>query len=188
MGIIESFVMAVSLCADCFAVSVCSSVKLRSIDWKNVLPVALAFAVIQSGLLLLGWTFGSFFAGLVMKISSILAFCLLAYVSAGMIKDAISSLKGNVSEARDLNGLKNVILGGVATSLDAMAVGVSMSFLEETAIFKGILPLLCCVFVVTAVSVIAGIAGGRAIGNRFGSWAELAGGTVLAVIAFLIVF
>ena len=187
MGVWEAIVMAISLCADCFAVSVCSSLGLRRIELRKLLTVALAFAVIQSGLLMVGWTFGSLIAGLVMKISSILAFCLLLYVGSGMIKDAVSALRGGECECRDLNGFKNIVLGGIATSLDALAVGVSMSLVPDTASFAGILPLLVSVFAVTALSVIAGMTGGKAIGQRFGHWAELAGGIVLIIIGILIV-
>ena len=69
MSIIESILLAASLCADCLAVSLCSGVTLRSVRWREVLGVALAFAVIQAGLLLAGWAFGYLFVGLVEKAS-----------------------------------------------------------------------------------------------------------------------
>ncbi|MBO6238249.1 MAG: manganese efflux pump, partial [Bacteroidales bacterium] len=68
MSIWESILVAVSLCADCFAVSLCSGVTLRSVRWRPVLGVALAFAVIQAGLLLAGWAFGWLFVGFVERV------------------------------------------------------------------------------------------------------------------------
>lgn len=180
MGIIESIILAVSLCADCFAVSLCSSVTLKEIRWRDIFRVALAFAVIQSGLLLAGWLFGKLFVGLVSKISHIVGFLLLLYVGGTMLAEGI---KGE-EDIRDLNGWKNVILGGIATSIDALAVGVSQSMAGR--MWKGFLPLLVSVFIVTAISVIGGIRGGSAIGSRFGRWAEIIGGAVLVAIGITI--
>lgn len=180
MGIIESILLAVSLCADCFAVSLCSSVTLRQIRWKSVGRVALAFAIIQSALLLAGWAFGNIFVGLVEKAAHIIGFLLLLYVGGSML---IEGIKGD-EDVRDLNGLRNVVIGGIATSIDALAVGISQSMTGQD--WPGFLPLLISVFVVTAASVIAGIFGGKTIGSRFGRWAEIAGGVVLLAIGVTI--
>lgn len=173
MGIVESILIAISLCADCLAVSLCSSVTIRKINWRAVLRVAVAFAIIQSGLLLTGWLFGNLFVGLIERISHILGFLLLLYVGGSMFIEGIR----NKQEIRDLNGLKNVIIGGVATSIDALAVGVAQSMSGQT--WPGFAPLLVSVFIVTAISVICGIRGGKALGSRFGRWAEIIGGLVL---------
>ena len=182
MGIIESIVMAVSLCADCFAVSLCSSVTLKEIRWKDILRVALAFAIIQSGLLLVGWMFGNLFVGLISKISHIVGFLLLLYVGGTML---IEGIKGE-EDVRDLNGWKNVILGGVATSIDALAVGVAQSMAHSP--WSGFCPLLIAVFAVTALSVVAGIKGGSAVGGKFGRSAEIVGGLVLVGIGVTLLF
>ena len=85
MGIWEAILLAASLCADCLAVSLCSGVTLRSVRWREILGVAFAFAVIQAGLLLIGWAFGYLFVGLVEKISHVIAFLLLLYVGGSML-------------------------------------------------------------------------------------------------------
>lgn len=176
MEIWEAILLAASLCADCLAVSLCSGVTLRSVRWREILGVALAFAVIQAGLLLAGWAFGYFFVGLVEKISHIIAFLLLLYVGGSML---IEGIKGE-AEVRDLSSWRNIILGGLATSIDALAVGVAQSM--EGADWPAFLPLLVAVFVITALSVVVGLRGGRAIGARFGRWAEIVGGVVLIAI------
>jgi putative Mn2+ efflux pump MntP len=176
MGIWEAILVAVSLCADCFAVSLCSGVTLRDVSWKRVLGVALAFAVIQAGLLAVGWVFGYLFVGLVEKISHIIAFLLLLYVGGSML---IEGIRGK-EEARNLDGWRNVLVGGVATSIDALAVGVAQSMKDVS--FSAFLPLLLSVFAITALSVVVGLHGGRAIGVRFGRWAEIGGGLVLLAI------
>ncbi len=173
MSIWESILLAASLCADCLAVSLCSGVTLRSVRWREILGVALAFAVIQAGLLLAGWAFGYLFVGLVEKISHIIAFLLLLYVGGSMLLEGI---RGEL-EVRDLSSWRNVLLGGLATSIDALAVGAAQSM--DGVDWTGFLPLLVAVFVITALSVVIGLRGGRAIGARFGRWAEIVGGLVL---------
>ena len=176
MGIWESILLAASLCADCLAVSLCSGVTLRSARWREILGIALAFAVIQAGLLLAGWAFGHLFVGLVEKVSHIIAFLLLLYVGGPMLFEGI---KGE-AEVRDLSSWRNILLGGLATSIDALAVGVAQSM--DGADWPAFLPLLVAVFAITALSVVIGLRGGRAIGERFGRWAEIVGGVVLIAI------
>ena len=173
MLMLESILVAVSLCADCLAVSLCSGVTLRDMRWKRILGVALAFAVIQAGLLLAGWAFGGLFAGAVQKVSHVIGFLLLLYIGVSML---VEGIRGG-EEVRNLDGLRNVIVGGLATSIDALGVGVAKSM--EDVSWSGFLPLLISVFVVTALTVVIGLRGGSAIGERFGRWAEVFGGIVL---------
>jgi len=173
MEVLEAILVAASLCADCLAVLLCSGVTLRSVRGRDILGVALAFAVIQAGLLLVGWAFGHVFAGLVERVSHVIGFLLLLYVGGSMLLEGI---RGG-EEVRNLQGWSNVVLSGLATSIDALAVGVAQSMEESD--WQGFLPLLVSVFAVTALSVVAGLRGGRAIGTRFGRWAELGGGLVL---------
>ena len=173
MQILEAILVAASLCADCLAVSLCSGVTLRNVRWGRILGVALAFAVIQTALLMAGWAFGSLFVGAVEKISHIIGFLLLLYVGVSML---VEGIRGE-EEVRNLDGLKNVIIGGIATSIDALAVGVAESM--EGTDWAGFLPLLIAVFVITALSVVVGLRGGSAIGSRFGRWAEVVGGLIL---------
>ena len=181
--------MAVSLCADCFACTLCSGVTLRRLSWKTVSGIALAFAVIQSGLLLAGWAFGNVFVGFIEKISHWIGFLLLLYVGGGMLLEGIRALRGNgPAESVRLDGFRNVVLSGVATSIDALAVGVSKSMVETSRAFPSICPLFVSVFAVTALSVVAGLLGGKVLGRHFGHWAEIAGGLVLIGIGLSFIF
>ena len=186
MSIFETLMLAASLCADCFAVSLCSSVTLRETGWRQLLLTSLAFAVIQSGLLLAGCMAGGLFYGLVETVSGIIGFVLLAYVGGSMLVEGIRGC----GEGRNLNGWRNIILGGVATSIDAAAVGVSQSM--SGAGTCGTLLLLAADFFCTLVSVTAGISAGRAIGGirgrNVGRIAEIAGGAVLTVIGLTFLF
>ncbi len=173
MSILSDILLASSLCADCLAVSLCSGVTLRSSRWHDVLGVAFIFAVIQAGLLLVGWAFGYLFVGLVERVSHIVAFLLLLYVGGSMLFEGFR----NASEQRDLSNWRNVIVGGVATSIDALSVGVAQSL--DGVAWADFLPLLVAVFGITALSVVVGLRGGSAVGSRLGRWAEIVGGLVL---------
>lgn len=176
MSVLYAIVFALSLCADCFAVSLCSSVTLKSVRWNDVLRVALAFAVIQTGFFLIGWAFGGLFAGIVDKAAHIIGFLLLLYVGGSMV---VEGIKGE-EEIKDLNGWRNIIIGGIATSIDALAVGVSMSM--DSKSWEETWPLALSAFIVTMLSVVAGIWGGKTIGRLVGRWAEILGGLVLVAI------
>lgn len=176
-GIIAAFAFALSMCADCFAVSAASSVTLRRADWKNILPVASVFAVVQSGLLLVGWGLGDVFAGFLGRVAPVLGSGLLTYVAVSLF---LSSFKED-TEALDLSGLRNILIGAVATSLDALAAGVSFSMdgSAGTDMFLKAGALLA----VTFLSVVAGMKGGQKLGVRYGCAARRAGGIVLLCIA-----
>lgn len=174
--LILAFALAVSLCADCFAVSLCSGVTMKDVSRKKVLLVALVFGVVQAAFLLAGFFFGDLFVGYVEKFAHWIGFLLLLYVGGSMILEAI---KGE-EEARDLNGIRNILVASVATSIDALAVGISLSMDMEpvrSALLKAV-----AVLIVTIISVVAGILGGRKIGTRFGRGAETVGGIVLILI------
>lgn len=176
LAIISALIFAASLCADCFAVSVCSSVTLKSINLRTVGLIGLVFGVVQAGLMMLGYGFGDLFVGYVEKAAHWIGFLLLLYVGGSMIKEAFEK----EGEVRDLNGFKNIIVASVATSIDALAVGISLSMGQESA---GDLVLKdAAVFVVTVASVVTGMFFGHRIGRKFGSIAEIIGGCVLILI------
>ncbi len=174
--IVLALLLALSLCADCFAVSLCSGVTMKGTRRRQVLAVALIFGIVQAGLLLAGYLFGDLFVGYVEKSAHWIGFLLLLYVGGSMILEAIRGKE----EARDLNGIRNILVASVATSIDALAVGISLSMDLEpmgSALLKA-----AAVLIVTILTVVAGILGGRKIGTRFGRRAEFAGGCVLILL------
>ena len=172
--LILAFALAVSLCADCFAVSLCSGVTMNDVTRRRVSLVALVFGLVQAAFLLAGYFFGDLFVGYVEKSAHWIGFLLLLYVGGSMILEAIRGKE----EARDLNGVRNILVASVATSIDALAVGISLSMDMEPVRSA----LLKAVLTVTVISVVAGILGGRKIGARFGRGAEAVGGIVLILI------
>ncbi|MBR4755453.1 MAG: manganese efflux pump [Bacteroidales bacterium] len=182
LGILAALIFAVSLCADCFAVSACSSVTIKDAPMDKVLPVALVFAIVQTGLLMAGWAFGDLFVGFVGKVAPVIGFLLLLYVGGSML---VSAWK-NEPESRNLKGFVNILLGAVATSIDAFAVGISLSMDGESLGDMSV--KAAAVFLVTFFSVVLGIKGGALAGRRYGRTALIVGGIVLITIGLNILF
>ena len=179
--ILSAILLGISLCADCFAVALCSCVTVsREEVRKKVWTIAAVFAVIQTGLFLAGWGVGTVateiiaeYVGHFEKVAHIIAFLLLLYVGGAMFIDGVRSK----SEHLNLSGFKSIVIGGVATSIDATVVGLSMS-MDETP-WAGIWPIAVSIFVFTALSVIVGMLSGSFIGRKLGYSARIVGGLVL---------
>ena len=178
---INAILLGISLCADCFAVSLCSSFLLpREELKKKVGTVATVFAIIQTGLLLGGWALGAFATELISehvghfeKIAHIIGFLLLLYVGGAMFLDGVRSK----SDHLNLDGIKSIIIGGIATSIDATVVGLSMAM--DDAKWTDIAPVAVSVLVFTALSVVIGMLSGSLIGRKLGYSARIVGGLVL---------
>ena len=178
---ISALLVGISLCADCFAVSLCSSFLLTREEMKRkVWTVAAVFAVIQTGLLLGGWALGSFANGLIAeyvghfeKVAHVIGFLLLLYVGGAMFLDGVRSK----SDHLNMDGFKSIVIGGVATSIDASIVGISMAMDGEQ--WADIAPLALSVFVFTALSVVVGMFSGSFVGRKLGYSARIVGGLVL---------
>ncbi len=178
--IVKDILLSASLCADCFAVAVCASVSMRKVSWMQVMKIALIFAVIQTSFLFVGWAFGDFISKYIIRFVKYIGMGLLLWVGGSMIKEAFSE-----EESQNLNGLRNIILAGVADSIDALAVGISMS-MAGRGLFGMSVPIVA-VFVITALSVIVGIKGGAIIGRKAGKPAAITGGIVLILLGINIV-
>lgn len=179
--ILSAILLGLSLCADCFAVALCSSMTVpREEVRRKVWTIAAVFAVIQAGLFLVGWGVGtvateliSGYVGHFEKVAHVIGFLLLLYVGGEMFIDGIRSKADHLN----LSGLKSIVLGGVATSIDAAAVGLSMAM--DTAPWAEIRPIAVSIFVFTALSVVVGMLSGSFIGRKLGYSARIVGGIVL---------
>ena len=174
MWLLQSVLLALSLCADCFAVTTCSSVTLRRVSWKQVASIAFAFGFVQTAFIVAGWLFGDIFVGLVEHVAKLIGFLLLLYVGGSMLLKAILNKD---EKPLELCGFKNVIIGAMATSVDALAVGISLSMSQPEP--RYLISSVVSVFVITILSVIAGMFSGQALGKRLGRIAEIVGGLVL---------
>jgi putative Mn2+ efflux pump MntP len=163
--------IAVSLAMDAFAVSTACGVQIAVIRYGHVLRVALAFGFFQFMMPVIGWLAGSAFAGFVQKVDYWVAFALLTVIGGRMIWE---SFREDTVPTKDPTRGWNLLLLAVATSIDALAVGLSLAFLDVSIWFPALV-----IGVVAGVLSAAGALFGCRLGHRFGVWAERAGGLVL---------
>ena len=178
MGVIELFVLALGLSMDAFAVSICKGLSVPKLQAKHCLICGIYFGGFQALMPLLGWLLGIRFQSLITNIDHWIAFVLLAVIGANMIKESFSKEE----ECPDASfGFKTMLTLAVATSIDALAVGVTFAFLD-VAIVPAVLLIGATTFVCSAV----GVKIGNVFGNRFQSKAEFLGGLVLIAIGLKI--
>lgn len=188
MSILELWLLAVALAMDCFTVSIVFGVLLRKIEWRTILVVAFLFGLFQAMMPLAGWLATNSFSSLIEDYDHWIAFGLLAFLGGRMIKESFSDdeEEGEAeAEAKHINPrkLKTQLVFAVATSIDALAVGISFTCLGLNTISSLSLPLLIIGFVSLAFSIV-----GSLLGIRFGKGVEkrlkpeLLGGIVLIII------
>ena len=188
MSILELWLLAVALAMDCFTVSIVFGVLLRKIEWRTILAVAFLFGLFQAMMPLAGWLATNSFSSLIEDYDHWIAFGLLAFLGGRMIKESFSDdeEEGEAeAEAKHINPrkLKTQLVFAVATSIDALAVGISFTCLGFNTISSLSLPLLIIGFVSLAFSIV-----GSLLGIRFGKGVEkrlkpeLLGGIVLIII------
>ena len=177
MSIVELFILAVGLSMDAFAVSICKGLSLGKIKPKHMCIAGAWFGGFQALMPLIGYYLGSLFADMVTRYSHWVAFALLLAIGGNMIKESLGE-EENVSN--DM-GFKSMLLLAIATSIDALAVGVSLAFLK-VAILPAVLFIGCITFVCSA----AGVTSGSIFGYKYQSKAELCGGIILILIGIKI--
>ncbi len=133
MGFVELLVVAVGLSMDAFAVSVCKGLCMRRVNWRHALVIALFFGAFQALMPLIGWLLGTQFAALITPVDHWVAFVLLALIGGKMIWDAVRGDDEDPAASCPAEGapldLRELTLLAVATSIDALAVGVTLAFL-----------------------------------------------------------
>ena len=173
----ELLMIAVGLSMDAFAVSVCKGLSVRRLQAKHALLAGLYFGGFQFLMPVLGWLLGYRFESLIAAVDHWIAFALLALIGGNMIKES----RDQDEELSDDFGFQTMLLLAVATSIDALAVGITFAFLSVK-----ILPAAGTIGVTTFLLSVVGIYIGRAFGARWRSRAELAGGVILVLIGLKI--
>ncbi len=181
--IFELFLLGVGLSMDAFAVAVCKGLSMRRINKNQTLIIGLYFGGFQALMPFLGWLLGSQFQQYITSIDHWIAFILLGYIGGKMIYEAIKEWKEEeVAEVMDPPlDHKNMLMLAVATSIDALAVGITFAFLQ-TPIVEAISIIGCTTFVISIVGVVVG----NLFGSRYKNKAELVGGVILVCIGLKI--
>ena len=167
------FIIAVGLSMDAFAVAVCKGLSMRRATLKNALIVGLYFGVFQAAMPLIGYFLGVSLADQITAYDHWIAFALLAIIGGKMIYESFHKDADGEDEGGEVTFQKMLPLA-VATSIDALAVGVSFAFLRVS-----IFPAVTFIGVVTLTLSMLGVKIGNIFGAKFKSKAELAGGVIL---------
>ena len=183
MGFLELFLIGVGLSMDAFAVAICQGLSMTRIKWGHALTVGLYFGGFQALMPLLGWVLGSQFSGYIQQYDHWIAFILLVLIGGNMIREALSGDEEDAAQAEtDLRlDHKKLFLMAIATSIDALAIGVTFAFLE-TAILPAIGIIGCTTFCIS----VAGVAVGCWFGARYKKRAEITGGAILVLLGIKI--
>ncbi len=178
MGIAELFILALGLSMDAFAVAVCKGLSLQKIKPRHMVLVGLWFGGFQGLMPLIGYFLGSFFAGYVTSVSHWIAFVLLVFIGGSMLWEAFKKDEDSVDASL---GVRSMLLLAVATSIDALAVGVTFAFLQVNIFFA-----VLFIGVITFICSALGVKIGSIFGEKYRSRAEMAGGVVLILLGIKI--
>ena len=171
MSLFELFLVAVGLSMDAFAVSVCKGLAMQKMDLKNAAIVGLWFGGFQAGMPLIGYFLGKQFETYITSIDHWIAFILLFLIGLSMIREALSKEEEKADASLDV---KTMFLLAVATSIDALAVGVTFAFLQVR-----IVPAISFIGVITFLLSAVGVKVGNVFGVKYKAKAEIAGGIIL---------
>ena len=176
MTFLPLFLIALGVSADAFAVALTKGLHMRRFNLRHAVIIALTFGLFQAVMPLIGWLLGTQFARYITEFDHWVAFALLLLVGGKMLWEAFSS---HEDTERDFDRLdvRQLIVLAVATSIDALAVGITFAFVEVSIGWA-----VALIGVTTAVLAFVGVVVGRRVGARFGKPAEIVGGVVLILI------
>lgn len=180
MSNFELFILAVGLSMDAFAVSICKGLTMKKGILKNAVIVGLWFGVFQALMPLIGYVLGIQFADYVKKLSPWIAFILLCLIGGNMIREACE--KGEEEEQDGSLAFGTMFLLAIATSIDAMAVGITFAMLKIENLALAVSMIGMTTFCIS----VAGVKIGSVFGNRYKKKAELAGGVILVLLGLKI--
>lgn len=178
MGLIELFLIAVGLSMDAFAVSVCKGLAMPKCTFKKAAIVGLWFGGFQALMPAIGYILGAQFQEAIASIDHWIAFVLLALIGGNMIHEALDNDEEEADASLDV---KTMFLLAVATSIDALAIGITFAFLKVN-----IIPAVCFIGIVTFIISFAGVKIGNIFGARYKNKAEIVGGVILILLGLKI--
>lgn len=178
MSITELIILAAGLAMDAFAVSICKGLSVQKYSKKQSFIAGLYFGGFQAGMPVLGWLLGRQFESLIKSVDHWIAFALLVLIGANMIRESLKKDDGDLNASFSP---KTMLPLAIATSIDALAVGVTFAFLDVQ-----IVPAVSVIGVITFAFSAVGVKIGNVFGAKYKSKAELIGGIVLICIGIKI--
>ncbi len=179
MSILELFLTAVGLSMDAFAVAITKGLSMRKMNWKHAVIIGLYFGIFQALMPLIGYLLGVNFTEYITAFDHWIAFLLLGVIGANMIRESFD--RGEEEGADASIAFQVMILLALATSIDALAVGISFAFLKVN-----ILAAIAFIGVITFLLSTFGVKIGNVFGVRYKSKAEFAGGLILILMGLKI--
>lgn len=177
MGFAELMLLAAGLSMDAFSVSVCKGLGMRRVNWKVTIVLALAFGGFQAGMPVIGWALGTQFLWLIEPIDHWIAFGLLAFIGGNMISEALGERDDEQEETPDTIDWGELLMLAIATSIDALTVGIAFASLSVNIWLS-----VALIGVTTFAFSVAGVLIGNQFGMRFRKPAQIAGGVILILI------
>lgn len=178
MGITELIIIGIGLAMDAFAVSIGKGLALRGIEWKHILLAGLWLGGFQAMMPLIGYVLGVGFSDMVSRLDHWIAFALLFIIGSKMLVD---SIKGGEEQGNGDFGIKTMFILAVATSIDALAVGVSLAFVGAN-IWLAVAIIGVVTFILSGI----GVEIGAIVGSRWQRGAGIVGGVTLVAIGIKI--
>lgn len=177
MGFVELFLLAVGLSMDAFSVSICKGLGMRKVNWRVTLALAVAFGGFQAGMPVIGWALGSQFLWLIAPVDHWIAFGLLAFIGGNMIREAIAGEEEGDDAPVERIDLAELLMLAVATSIDALTVGIAFASLSVNIWLS-----VALIGVTTFAFSVAGVLIGNQFGMRYQRPAQITGGVILILI------
>ncbi len=174
MGILELLVLAVGLAMDAFAVSVCKGLSMETCSMQKAAVCGVWFGGFQALMPLIGYVLGYQFRSSITAVDHWIAFVLLGVIGINMIREALSKEEEEPDSSLDM---KSMLILAVATSIDALAVGITFAFLDTN-----IVAAVTLIGVITLALSMIGVKIGNVFGARYRSKAEFAGGMILILL------
>ncbi len=176
LEIISVILLGVGLAMDAFAVSVCKGLSVGEVKQKHLITAGLWFGLFQAGMPVIGYLIGDRLHGYIEQVDHWVAFILLASIGVNMLKEAFSGKEEKPADASF--GVKTMLVMAVATSIDALVVGVALAMEEETNIWLSAAVIGVITFALSA----AGVKLGSVFGKKYEKKARIAGGIILILI------
>ena len=178
MGALEILLIGIGLAMDAFAVSICKGLSMKSMSWKKAIIVGLYFGVFQALMPVIGFFLGATFEGVVTQVDHWIAFGLLTFIGINMLKEALGKDEENHDDSVDF---KTMSMLAIATSIDALAVGITFAFLKVNMILASSM-----IGIVTFAICVIGVKIGNKFGDKYERKAETVGGLILILMGIKI--
>ena len=178
MGAIEILLISIGLAMDAFAVSVCKGLAMKKMNWKKAITIGLYFGAFQAIMPTIGFFLGTTFERFITNVDHWVAFILLVGIGINMVKEAFNKKSENRNDNVDM---KTMLVLSIATSIDALAIGITFACLK----IHIVMPVITIGLITFIISVI-GVKIGNRFGNKYEKKAEIMGGVILILLGIKI--